>query len=377
VAGRRSGFGQVRKLPSGRYRARYTIPGTRQQWVNAPRTFTTKDAAEVWLAQQRVDLEAGDGRPRPSASRVTLSDYAAQWVRTRRGAKGGPLRPATRAVYGSYLRMHIDPTIGHLALPAVTKDAVRSWFAGLPEDTPTNNARVYSFLRTVLATAVADDLIRANPCVIRGAGQATPKTEIVPATPTQVAALAEAMPEHLRLAVLLGAWCSTRAGEVLELRRKDINAETGVLAITRAVTFTYPGPKVHVGKPKTAAGVRAVAIPPHVLPEVRTHLDAWVTTDPEALLFPASPGERRHMTTGAFTWRVKQAVPAAGLPPTFRFHHLRHSGLTLAARAGATVAELQARAGHSTPHMALRYQHATTERDRALADSLSRLAAGL
>ena len=41
-----------------------------------------------------------------------------------------------------------------------------------------------------------------------------------------------------------------------------------------------------------------------------------------------------------------------------RFHDLRHTGATLAAATGATLAELMSRLGHSTPGAALRYQHA-------------------
>lgn len=53
-----------------------------------------------------------------------------------------------------------------------------------------------------------------------------------------------------------------------------------------------------------------------------------------------------------------------------RFHDLRHTGLTLAGEAGATLAELMARAGHSDVGAAMIYQHASLERDRALAAKL-------
>jgi integrase len=52
------------------------------------------------------------------------------------------------------------------------------------------------------------------------------------------------------------------------------------------------------------------------------------------------------------------------------FHDLRGSGATWAATAGATVRELMSRLGHVTSAVALRYQHATLERDRAIADRL-------
>ncbi len=45
----------------------------------------------------------------------------------------------------------------------------------------------------------------------------------------------------------------------------------------------------------------------------------------------------------------------------------------LAASTGATLAELMARLGHSTPQAAMKYQHAAADRDRVTAEALSKL----
>ena len=67
-----------------------------------------------------------------------------------------------------------------------------------------------------------------------------------------------------------------------------------------------------------------------------------------------------------------------GLPHRFRFHDLRHTGLTIFAQEGATLAELMRRGGHADIHIVLRYQHATMSRDRELADRMSdRVAASI
>ena len=58
------------------------------------------------------------------------------------------------------------------------------------------------------------------------------------------------------------------------------------------------------------------------------------------------------------------------------YHDLRHTGLTWAAASGASVAELMRRGGHANPTAALRYQHATEDRDRAIADALAELSTG-
>jgi integrase len=59
-----------------------------------------------------------------------------------------------------------------------------------------------------------------------------------------------------------------------------------------------------------------------------------------------------------------------------RFHDLRHTGAVLAAQQGATIAELMARLGHTTPQMAIKYQHASLDRDAEIARRLSALAEG-
>lgn len=61
--------------------------------------------------------------------------------------------------------------------------------------------------------------------------------------------------------------------------------------------------------------------------------------------------------------------------PDPRWHDLRHTGAVLAASTGATLAELMARLGHSTPSAALRYQHAAAGRDAEIAEALSLLVA--
>jgi integrase len=56
-----------------------------------------------------------------------------------------------------------------------------------------------------------------------------------------------------------------------------------------------------------------------------------------------------------------------------RFHDLRHSAATLALAAGANTRELLERMGHTSPAVALRYQHVMAGRDQAIAATLDEL----
>lgn len=369
----RAAFGQVTKQRSGKYQARYQVPGSNPRvYVTAPTTFARKTDAHDWLAQQRAAIVEGVLKPQTVASRETLRAYSARWIDARRNSEGQPLRATTVRTYRHYLDHSILPVLGDKALPKIDRKLVDAWYAQLLPERPTLRARTYSLLRTILNSAEDDGLIPGNPCRIRGASGSRPKVKPQTATPAQVAALAEQMSERLALAVLLGAWCQVRSGEVLELRRKDVTPE--LVSVRRGVTWDDAG--AHVGPPKTDAGVRSVSVPPHIRPAVELHLERWANAGVEGLLFPGRVGSDVHLRQQTFSYHVKEAAKRAGLPPEFRFHWLRHTGLTLAAQAGATLAELQARAGHATPGIALHYQHAVAERDERLARALSELSGG-
>jgi hypothetical protein len=71
--------------------------------------------------------------------------------------------------------------------------------------------------------------------------------------------------------------------------------------------------------------------------------------------------------------RWPDTVVKAGLPVGFHFHDLRHTGNQLAANSGATTRELMHRMGHGSMRAALIYQHASTERDRRIAQEMAAL----
>ena len=246
---------------------------------------------------------------------------------------------------------------------------VRSWYATLDPAAPVMRAHTIPLLRGILKTAEADDLIAVNPARIRRAGSAKRTVRIKPASLVELEVIAAAMPPRLRLLVLLASWCGLRYGELAELRRGDIDLERGVLRVRRGVVRVAGG--YVAGEPKSAAGIRDVAIPPHLLPAVTGHLAEHAEPFQDALLFPGQQGG--YLSPASLYDHFYPAREAAGRPD-LRFHDLRHTGATLAAATGATMAELMRRLGHSTPTAAMRYQHAADDRDQAIANALSEFA---
>jgi integrase len=337
---------------------------------NAPYTFHAREDAEAWLAAERQLLATGSWSPPSVRARgqahtpTTLEDYARSWL-TRRD-----LKPRTRADYAKLLDNQILPALGHLPLAGITPRVVADWHHALNPKRPTLRARAYGLLRTICITAVAEDELLATPCRVRGGGSVQRAVVIKPATLPELETIVAAMPDRLQAMVLLASWCALRYGELAELRRKDLDLKNGVLHVRRGVVWA-DGQTI-VSSPKTSSSVRDVAIPPHLIPVLRAHRDTHAAWGNEGLLFPASDG-KSNLASSTMRWHFYRAREAAGRPD-LRFHDLRHSGATLAASTGATLAELMARLGHSTPGAALRYQHAAKDRDREIAVALSALA---
>ena len=318
----------VQALPGHLHR-----PGPRP--VQRADTFPTRLDAEAWLMRMRDAIANGSWSadataPEPEPEPLTFGEYARAWL------EGRDLKPRTRAHYRQLLETRLLPTFDERPLAAVTPAEVRLWHVGLDARKPTIRAHAYSLLRTIYSTAV--DLVSANPCRVTAAGSSQRAKTIKPATLAELEAATVAMPERLRPMVLLAAWCAMRFGELAELRRKDIDANLGVIHIRRAVTRV--GSEIVVGTPKSTAGIRDVNVPPHLLPALVQHLRDNTAPGPDALLFPAADG--RQMSPNSLYWWWFRARKQAGRDD-LRFHDLRHTGAVLAASTGATLAELMAR----------------------------------
>lgn len=369
-------FGSVRQLRSGNYQARYTGPDTVRH--TSPVTYTSKMDAEAWLVDERRKISSGTWTPPARLQAVeaeepvvlTLSSYAQQWLAGRL-TKGQPLKPRTRHHYERIIATRLEPELGALPLEEITPAVVRAWYGHQDAKAPTMRAHAYALLRTILGSAVEASLTPANPCAIKGGQHADAVHRARPASLSELEEIVNALPEKYRLLVLLAAWCAFRYGELAELRRSDIDLGMAVIHVRRGVV-RMPG-QVVVGTPKSRAGVRDVAIPPHLVPAIERHLQVHAQAGRDGLLFPSQTGA--NLSPHTFYRHFERASAAAGRPD-LRVHDLRHTGAVLAAQTGATLADLMGRLGHSTPQAAMRYQHAAAERDRLIASRLSELAIG-
>lgn len=354
--------GAIRKLPSGRYQARAREVGTGK--LVPLGTFRTKADADLAVKAAETEMVKG-GWIDPARGRVTLVEYTDRWLGERSG-----IAPRTREIYKSLLCVHILPALGASQLGRLDPGEIRRWHASLLDGpSPGMAPKAYRLMRSILATAVDDEVIVRNPCRIRSAGVERSSERRMASLP-QLYAVAEAVPDRYRALVLLAGLSGLRTGELFALTRADVDLLHVTVSVDKQRLRLDSG-DVSISAPKTEAGHRTIALPSVLVPELEHHLAHYVAPGPAAIIFTGSRGAPLDRTN--FRHRVwVPAVEQVGVEG-LRLHDLRHTAATLAAITGATTKELMARLGHASPRAALIYQHATLDRDRAIADALTGL----
>jgi integrase len=140
----------------------------------------------------------------------------------------------------------------------------------------------------------------------------------------------------------------------------------------RVVETVYELNRLVKGTPKSEASIRKITLPELIIPELRRHLDTFTPPGPDAFVFVHANGGQLRRSNFSKPWA--RALGQAGLPSSVHVHDLRHTGNTLTAEAGASLAELMTRMGHSSTRAAKVYLHAREERDRQLAAVLDKMA---
>lgn len=384
----RDSFGSVRKLPSGRWQVRHqNMAGAR---ITAPTTFETKKAALDYLANVRAKQAGGIYRDHRAALATTFGDYAREWIDN--GGARGHLAPRTRELYESIVNAQFSPLNG-ISIARIGAAEVRGWYTATKKTLAVSSAarggdgsgrlrQSYVLLKSIMATAVRDGLIPENPCTIVGAGVAkSPERPML--EPEALATIVDRMPAHYRLPILVAFAAHLRLGEVIGLRRSDYIADRAALRVAEQEYATGKRSALKQGDS------RMTSLPPSVAEQLADHLAA-TRGFPKDAMFTRSltPSERGRMLLDGRSLTVvpisrnglQQAWAKAAKEAGFEgahFHDVKHSSLTTAARAGASLRELMDRAGHKTSRAALIYQHASVERDVLIAERLGALSDGL
>lgn len=363
--------GSVAKRPNGQWRARYRDDADREH----AKHFERKVDAQRWLDQQTASLVRGD-HVDPGAGKETLKHHAEAWLTIQ------PLRPSSRYNYESHLRRHIYPTFGERQLGSIMPSEVQAWVARLTMgDTarrvkplaPSTAGVVHAILFSILAAAVVDRKIKANPCETTKLPRDERARRVIPITTEQTLAIRDAVPDELRAMVTLAAGTGMRQSELFGLTLDRIDFLRRTVTVDRQL-LSVPGRGAAYGPPKTKASMRTIPLPQIVVDALAEHLSAFPAVESgrfAGLVFHRN-GEPWTRQGFGHIWRP--VVKAAGLAPRTGSHALRHYYASLLIRHGESVKTVQARLGHASASETLdTYSHLwpdSEDRTRDAVDSV-------
>lgn len=276
----------------------------------------------------------------PARSRVTVGQWAEQWMATR-----AHLKPKTLSSYRSLLRTRVLPTWATVPLSKVAYSDVVAWVAGMRAEglSASRIRQSYHLLTSMLDDAVKDGRLPRNPA----AGVDLPRlpsSERRYLTHEQVDALADAAGPY-RVLVLVLAYCGLRWGEVAALKVRRVDLMRGRIAVVEAVA-DVDGDLV-VGTPKSHQQ-RSVSVPRFLRDDLAEHMAG---KGPDDLVFTSPRGDMLRVQNFRRGYFDRAAVEAGveGLVP----HELRHTAASLAVSAGANVKAVQRMLGHASAAMTL------------------------
>ena len=359
MAGKRL-FGAVRKLPSGRWQARYRDPSGRVH--TAPRTYPTKTEAAQFLAGVQTDMSRGQYID-PSAGRISFETWSKKWL-SRPGKRAASVVRDTQAL-GVFME-ELGPMPLSALLPGDIQAAVD---ARCKVAAPATVVRDVAALRACINAAVDTDLIGRSP-VRKVALPKVRPPERECLSPDDLAKLVAELPDHYATLVLSAGVLGLRWGEAVGLRVRDLDFMRRTLTVAQVVEELAGHLRV-VPEAKSRASLRTLSVPPFLMDTLAGHLARFrpgLEADSEELVFL---GPRGGVLRRRFGDRIlAPAAERAGLNG-LTFHALRHAAVTALVDEGVHPRVMQARAGHDTARLTMeRYAHVTDGADREAAAAL-------
>ena len=354
---RKNGEGTVRLRKDGRWEGRVVI-GYDDKGKPKTKSVLAHNKGECVEKLEKLKEECGRTAEKLKPD-MPFGEWIDFWYQYFSSPK---LRPTTQATYENRIYGHIIPSIGKIPISKLTQNDLQQFYAKLKRTGRKVNVELkgtgvsdrmvrscHALCRSSLEKAVEEGLITRNPSI---GCKLPPKKNGEMKVLTQneiVRLLNQAYDEGYYEMFLLELTTGMRRGEILGLKWRDLNLETGELNIKRQLTTKG------ISVPKTKSSIRTILLPPDMLDLLRemkkTAKYDWIFPS------PVKEGEPRNPT--AITKRFRLMLERAHCKHV-RFHDLRHTFATMALENGMDVKTLSAMIGHVSSETTLNiYSHVT------------------
>lgn len=261
------------------------------------KTFPTLAAARTWradslVARRRGAFQGASPATVRAAATELLEGMGRGTVRTRAGDE---YKPSVLRSYESALRLHVLPELGGLRLSDITRRHVQTFADRLlaSGSDPSSIRNALMPLRVIARRAIEDGILLTNPCAsLRLPAVRSQRTLVV--SPERVSGLLGALTPPDRAIYATAFYAGLRSGELRAIRWEDIDLESGLIHVVRAMDD-----RGGIIEPKSKAGKRTVPVVPMLRSILLAHKLASGRRDglalaftPTALRSRARPGTR-------------------------------------------------------------------------------------
>jgi integrase len=345
----------IKKRPDGKWRARYRDASGREharhfKYRDNPRD--PENSAQHWLDRETAKLVTGTWVS-PKTAKITMGEWCEIWLAGYATNRKATVRQARTHVKRISAKFR-DRPLGSIRASEVKRWMVELKAEGLAEST------VYALhrrLSQIYTDAIHDGIVPKSP-VSRRTSPGAPKQRPYVATTAQIWALHDALPEHFRPVVLLGAFAGLRVAEIAALRVADVDFMRGIIS----PEIQYPSEPLKTDMSKTP-----IPIPHDLALELNRIPAKWGST---TLVVGAYGRPVAPYTIETAFKTARETVE--GLPAGFRIHDLRHYYASLLIAAGLDIKTVQARLRHASAKTTLdTYGHLWPDKDESARAAVS------
>ena len=363
--------GHIRERSPGSFELRYSLgtdPATGKRRMATATVRGTRKEADRELRRLLRSLDTGE---HVDPTRMTVREWLSVWL----AAIRDEVAPKTRERYTEIVNNFLVPALGNLPLPKLAPPHIQATYNALATGSrrdgkagglsPRTRRQIHAVLQSALTRAVEQQLIARNPAeVFRRRLPKIERHEMVALTAEQSRQLLKAI-KHQRLywPALIALATGMRRGEILALRWRNVDLETGSIRVVESLEQTRSGLRF---KPPKTDHSRSVIVPSAVIEELRRLrreqaeelLALGVRQTSDTLVCARADGEP--LQPRSLTHEFTVAMARIKELPRVRFHDLRHSHATQLLLAGVHPKVAQERLGHSTITTTLDlYSHVT------------------
>ena len=337
----RAGWIEDRGERGLRWRARYRGP----DGLVRSRSFATKVRAQRWLTDQQSKIDQA-AWVNPDLGRITWAEYSDELQASRTHLAARTVETERRC------HQRAAELIGDIPLVRLTPDLLRKVTTQLAgRYAPETVARTMRWVRLTLNQAVRDQRLARSPADGVRLPRSHP-TGMRLLEPSEVAALADALPARYSSLATTAAYTGMRWGELAGLRVTDLDLQRNRLTV-RSTLVEATGQTPQLGPPKSKASERSIALPHFVIETLTHHLETHAPV--EDMVWTSEQGAL--LRRGSFG-RIWRKAVAESVGPPCRIHDLRHTHAAWLIADGQHPKAIQTRLGHGSIAVTMdRYGH--------------------